>query len=486
MTAVFFAACDDGGLGAPKYTVTFDSNGGTDVPKQTVEDGQKVPEPTVPTKVAKDEGLYKGSLSSTFVEWQKDGTKYDFNSPVTASFTLTAKWSNEPVAATLTGTDDILTKAVNYLKLDTTAIADGDKYTLILGDDITVSKQIVIDKKYLNLTIGIETGGTKTIQSALVNGSTTNATKVTPSATNPTSNHAGVLILIGKSGQSATADKINVTLVNVELKGPATGEVNDSLVRVQYGATLTIDKAFVRGHKNNGGYASGLEGNGSAVCAANEGILIIKGGSVIEENQATATKLYLTSTGADNTANGRFLVAGVYAIDKAIIKIEGGAVEKNTYTLHDGKGHTKGVYATEDVEFDLTGDVTIDELTINAEKTSSTATPTTTTIKVSNLSKSITLNLRASGNGITGLGDAKDAWAPATGTAPKIIVPLDATSELKQTDLDIFTLNEFRMNSTDVAAIVPETPSVSDPGYELKLAADKKSATLGKKTFTTP
>lgn len=64
------------------YTVTFDSDGGTAVEAQTVNSGEKATEPAQPTKD-----------SATFVEWQKDGTAYNFDDPVTADITLTATWS---------------------------------------------------------------------------------------------------------------------------------------------------------------------------------------------------------------------------------------------------------------------------------------------------------------------------------------------------------------------------------------------------------
>lgn len=65
-----------------QYTVTFDSNGGTQVPDQIVTEGQKAVEPTAPTRGGYD-----------FEGWYLGDKKYDFNSPVTGSITLTAHWS---------------------------------------------------------------------------------------------------------------------------------------------------------------------------------------------------------------------------------------------------------------------------------------------------------------------------------------------------------------------------------------------------------
>ncbi len=64
-----------------KYTVTFNSNGGSSVTSQTITDGEKATKPSNPTK-----------SGYTFVEWQLNGKAYDFNSAVTGNITLTAVW----------------------------------------------------------------------------------------------------------------------------------------------------------------------------------------------------------------------------------------------------------------------------------------------------------------------------------------------------------------------------------------------------------
>ena len=71
---------------ATKYTVTFDSNGGTAVSSQTVEKGKTASKPADPTK----EGY-------TFVEWTLNGTKYDFSSKVNSNITLVASWKANEV-----------------------------------------------------------------------------------------------------------------------------------------------------------------------------------------------------------------------------------------------------------------------------------------------------------------------------------------------------------------------------------------------------
>ncbi|MBD5520897.1 MAG: hypothetical protein HDR03_06670 [Lachnospiraceae bacterium] len=68
------------------YTVTFVTNGGSEVPAQTVESGLLCIKPDDPTKD-----------NCTFVGWYKDEElkeEYDFNAPVTVGITLYAKWKD--------------------------------------------------------------------------------------------------------------------------------------------------------------------------------------------------------------------------------------------------------------------------------------------------------------------------------------------------------------------------------------------------------
>ncbi len=63
------------------FTVTFDTNGGSKVDAQTVEDGAKATKPADPTK----DGF-------SFVKWTNDGVAYNFDDAVKADLTLKAVW----------------------------------------------------------------------------------------------------------------------------------------------------------------------------------------------------------------------------------------------------------------------------------------------------------------------------------------------------------------------------------------------------------
>ena len=76
-----------GGRGSSRYTVSFESNGGSKVSNQSVTRNSVMKEPTAPTKENFD-----------FDGWYSDKelkTKYDFSAKVTKSFTLYAKWTEK-------------------------------------------------------------------------------------------------------------------------------------------------------------------------------------------------------------------------------------------------------------------------------------------------------------------------------------------------------------------------------------------------------
>ena len=63
------------------YTVSFDSNGGSEVEYQSVYEGEKAVKPVDPVKENK-----------VFWYWSKDGQEYDFDSVVSSDLKLTAEW----------------------------------------------------------------------------------------------------------------------------------------------------------------------------------------------------------------------------------------------------------------------------------------------------------------------------------------------------------------------------------------------------------
>src|SRR5690554_686896 len=110
------------------YTITLDSNGGSEVtvPRVHYNDTAEVPE--TPTKAG-----------HTFVEWQLDGETFDFNMPITESITLVAVWEIAPGAVVNQ------TKNIAYTTIQE-AIDDADDNDVILVAEGTFAEQLTIDK----------------------------------------------------------------------------------------------------------------------------------------------------------------------------------------------------------------------------------------------------------------------------------------------------------------------------------------------------
>ena len=87
LLAVVFAtaSCAKISFGKKYYTVTFNTDGGSEVASQTVKSGEKATAPADPTK----EGY-------TFVGWYNGDIKWDFEIPVSENTTLVARWNEIP------------------------------------------------------------------------------------------------------------------------------------------------------------------------------------------------------------------------------------------------------------------------------------------------------------------------------------------------------------------------------------------------------
>ena len=86
---------DSSSVAPGTYTVTFNSDGGSEVAPATVEEGEKVTKPTDPTKTG-----------YTFDGWYLGETAFDFeNVAITTNVTLTAKWNVVTYTATVVKAD---------------------------------------------------------------------------------------------------------------------------------------------------------------------------------------------------------------------------------------------------------------------------------------------------------------------------------------------------------------------------------------------
>ena len=75
------------------YTVTFITDGGTEVPPQTISEGGKVVKPANPTKTAIISGKV---IDYEFAGWFSGDTEWDFETmTISADTVLTAKWKQD-------------------------------------------------------------------------------------------------------------------------------------------------------------------------------------------------------------------------------------------------------------------------------------------------------------------------------------------------------------------------------------------------------
>ena len=102
-----FASCSSGSSDSEEkdetpavknYTVTFDSDGGSEVASQTVECGKTATKPADPAKSGE-------KTSYAFLGWYNGDSAFDFASAITADVTLKAKWLVEVPGTTITGSE---------------------------------------------------------------------------------------------------------------------------------------------------------------------------------------------------------------------------------------------------------------------------------------------------------------------------------------------------------------------------------------------
>jgi hypothetical protein len=456
VSALFIAACDDLFEMDKTFTVTFNSNGGTTVsPQIGIKDGGYATKPPNPSYVGTSSpttaGLYKdGSAASTpqFDNWYlslTDPTPFNFTStPITGNITLIAKWTDgSSGGSTLIDVSGatgfgIFQKAISYLTLSTFTPQGDGKYTLVLSaaendseaNAFISSGAILLNKSNLKLTITSSSVAQRTIKSTVT---------------------SGVFLILSGSTTS-------LTLKNIALQGSG-NEVDDSLVRIQNGATLTLgNQSAVRGHKNKTTVGSGTKGNGSAVCVVGA-TLIMQEGSVIEDNE---------STGSQANKN---LVGGVYTIASGstgpILKITGGQVINNKCT----EGQTRDVYATEGGSFEFGGNVKISEITLNGDAPGNDAPITTDSnfnnavravITVSNLGTQadVKLSLRSTS---TGLDVVKKVW-----TNNAVLIAPANGGTLSAADVRKFNLNQFKCYSgTPTSQDIGDGYKISDSGADI-------------------
>lgn len=135
-----------------KYTVSFDSNGGTSVSAQTVTEGNRASRPQDPTR-----------NGYNFAGWTLNNNNYDFNSSIKSNITLVAKWNQKSYTIRMSAVDDQSPDRNLTVYEEGIALSSDDiqeiklnGYTLCYGSNMTVNKY---ELKSGNTVTIILTGG---------------------------------------------------------------------------------------------------------------------------------------------------------------------------------------------------------------------------------------------------------------------------------------------------------------------------------------
>ena len=139
------------------YTVTFNSNGGSNVPNQTIEEGKKATKPSNPTR----EGY-------NFSVWLLNGNIYDFNSSVTQNITLVASWTQKTYTIRISIIDEyspdrVLTVYENGSQISVRSINYLDGTQLCSGSNMTVNKNDIVGESSFIVVLNGGTQVTATI-----------------------------------------------------------------------------------------------------------------------------------------------------------------------------------------------------------------------------------------------------------------------------------------------------------------------------------
>ena len=228
------------------FTVTFDTGtGGSAIASQKVISGGIAIEPRKkPSKAytpVTEADLYR---LPQFVEWQKDGVAFDFDTPITANTTLTAKWKDqEKLTHTATGGDSFVERAINRISTE----GPGEYLIAINADDAGFTNAMPDREINNNTKVTIIGLGSERIISQLDDG---------------------IAFILGGPGVTG----VSLTLgENIKLVGKAGN--GSPLVVVNEGATFTmLAGSTITGNENIS--------MGEAAAVKVVGTFVMKGGTI--------------------------------------------------------------------------------------------------------------------------------------------------------------------------------------------------------------
>ncbi|MGB5989108.1 MAG: InlB B-repeat-containing protein, partial [Marinifilaceae bacterium] len=171
---IITAACskDKDAIVLKEYTITFNTDGGSEVKSVSVMQNKKLVKPVDPTKNA-----------HVFVEWQLDNVAFDFESVITKDIKLVAKWAKIPVYTVSFNTDGGSAiegvKVIKDKKVSKPIDPIKDAYTfdewqldnVAFDFESLITKDIILVAKWTKIpvyTVSFNTNGGNTIEGVKV------------------------------------------------------------------------------------------------------------------------------------------------------------------------------------------------------------------------------------------------------------------------------------------------------------------------------
>jgi hypothetical protein len=292
------------------YTITYDSAGGSGVdPEKVIKDGKaNVPETPVRSFTSQQisdvgPGLYlAGDGGWLFTGWYLDGVLYKFDTPITSSITLTARWSlpsrisDGADGVTVDPTaNDFLEKAIAYV------VAHPANYILGINRDYSVTATVSLPATAANLTI-IGIGGECKVTSATPDGRLTNL------------NNGGSLVIgnnitvVGKNSSTTNLFTITNGTLNMQAGSKITGFITSANV-----TPIHLEGSTARFNMNGGEISDNRTGGAAvnylagAVAVFNDAIFTMAAGE-IKNNETRSIGNFIAGAvlvrGASFTMNG--------------------------------------------------------------------------------------------------------------------------------------------------------------------------------------
>ena len=290
------------------YIVTFDSDGGSSVPSQTIRDGGMATKPaTNPTKA-----------NYVFIEWRKDGEEiaFDFNTPIIAPITLKAIWESLEPVVTVTSEGTLLQRSTLARKLGwlSTYAQSHNTYIIEVSANEDIAPHTLGYSGLIDVTI-------------IIRGDVVNRT-----------------FRLDRHGNMFTINS-NVTLVldkNVTLQGHS--QNTGVLVYVNGGIFKMNDEATITGNSNIGVYvvSGSFEMNGGTISNNTASY----GAGVDVRGTFTMNSGTISGNNATNYGGGVYIDGGTFTMNGGTISDNkapsGGGVYMNRQTFVMNGGTISG------------------------------------------------------------------------------------------------------------------------------------------------